>query len=48
MTRTTDATEKISDIPTVKGRLAVLQKTAAGMRDGQAKQRSQPTPQKSR
>ena len=47
-TRTTDAAEKISDIPTVKGRLAVLQKTAAGMRDGQAKQRSQPTQQKSR
>ena len=48
MTRTTDTAEKISDIPTVKGRLAVLQKTAAGMRDGQAKQRSQPTQQKSR
>ena len=48
MTRTTDAAEKISDIPTVKGRLEVLQKTAAGMRDGQAKQRSQPTQQKSR
>ena len=47
-TRTTDTAEKISDIPTVKGRLAVLQKTAAGMRDGQAKQRSQPTQQKSR
>ena len=48
MPRTTDTAEKISDIPTVKGRLAVLQKTAAGMRDGQAKQRSQPTQQKSR
>ena len=48
MTRTTDTAEKISDIPTVKGRLAVLQKTAAGMRDGQVKQRSQPTQQKSR
>lgn len=47
-TRTTDTAEKISNIPTVKGRLAVLQKTAAGMRDGQAKQRSQPTQQKSR
>ena len=38
--RTTDTAEKINDIPTVKGRLAVLQKTAAGMRGGQAKQRS--------
>ena len=46
--RTTDTAEKINDIPTVKGRLAVLQKTAAGMRGGQAKQRSQPTQQKSR
>lgn len=48
MTRTTDTAQKISDIPTVKGRLAVLQKTAAGMRNGQAKQRSLSTQQKSR
>ena len=47
--RTTDTAEKISDIPTVKGRLAVLQKTAEGMREGRpAPQRSHSSPQKSR
>ena len=47
--RTTDTAEKISDIPTVKGRLAVLQKTAEGMREGRpAPQRSRSSPQKSR
>ena len=46
---TTDTAEKISDIPTVKGRLAVLQKTAEGMREGRpAPQRSHSSPQKSR
>ena len=49
MTRTTDATEKISDIPTVKGRLAVLQKTAAEMREGRTpQQRTHAPKQKSR
>lgn len=49
MTRTTeDTAEKISDIPTVKGRLAVLQKTAVGMRQGQQPQRAKTTPPKSR
>ena len=47
--RTTDTAEKISDIPTVKGRLAVLQKTAEGRREGRpAPQRSHSSPQKSR
>ena len=49
MTRTTDAAEKISDIPTVKGRLAVLQKTAAEMQEGRMpRQRTHAPKQKSR
>lgn len=49
MARTTeDTAEKISDIPTVKGRLAVLQKTAEGMRQSQQPQRAKTTPPKSR
>lgn len=49
MTRTTDATEKISDIPTVKGRLAVLQKTAAEMQEGRTpRQRTHAPKQNSR
>lgn len=47
--RTTENTgEKISDIPTVKGRLAVLQKTAEGMRQGQQPQRAKISPQKTK
>lgn len=48
MRTTEDTAEKISDIPTVKGRLAVLQKTAEGMRQGQQPQRAKTTPPKSR
>jgi len=48
-TMTTDAPEKISDIPTVKGRLAVLRAASEGMSQGKApKQHTHSTPPKTR
>ena len=48
-TRTTDTPEKISDIPSVKGRLAALQAAAESMNQGKApKQHTRTTPPKTR
>lgn len=41
-TRTTDSPEKISDIPTVKGRLAALRAASEGMGQGKAPQQRTP------
>jgi hypothetical protein len=46
MTRTTDEPVKISEIPSVKGRLAALQAASAGMKPG--KQHTRGTPPKTR
>lgn len=43
-TRTTDPPDKVGDIPTVKGRLAVLKAASEGMREpGKAPQKAAPT-----
>lgn len=47
-TRTTDAPAKVSDIPTVKGRLAALRAASEGMNQGKAPQQKRTTPPKIR
>ena len=47
-TRTTDAPAKVSDIPTVKGRLAALRAASEGMSQGKAPQQKRTTPPKTR